>query len=413
MERQAGPVAATERIQSIDIVRGAALLGIYIMNLPTFNGSIFGAAVGAERPTRWYDRAVDLGRDALCAGKFNGMFSLLFAVGFTLQLERLEASGRRALYLRRLVVLLAIGLIHGCIFWEGDVLHVYAFLGLGLFVLRRASTRTVIVLLVASLFYTPALSVWRMLTFTPAQLQRMVAETSARVASNNQAFGHGTFWAAAAEHRRTLFFFYSRDWIVAEIGFMVQMWTTMMLGLLAARHRLFQTVRARLPLIRKVQWWSLALGLLFGALFALTRALNTHRLQPSLLSLAGGVAFVWSRPFVMSFYVMTLLRLAEHPLWQRRLRPIALAGRMPLTNYLLETALASLLFYGWGLGLWGKLGAAQLLALTLALYAGVLVPFSVLWMRRFPFGPLEYVWRALTYGRWPGAPREPPVAPPV
>jgi uncharacterized protein len=400
MERQSGPVATTERIQSIDIVRGAALLGIYIMNLPTFNASIFGAAVGVARPAAGYDRAVDLVRDALFAGKFNGMFSLLFAVGFTLQLERLEATHPRAIYLRRLVVLLAIGLLHGCIFWEGDVLHIYAVLGFLLFLVRRASDRTVVLLLAASLFYSPVVSLVRWWTVTPAHLQQMLAETRAHVASNELAFGHGSFWAAAREHRRTLMFLYSRDWLLLELGFMAQMWTTMMLGLLAARHRLFQRARERLPLIRKVQWWSLGLGLVFGALFALTRALNTERLRPSLLGLVGSVAFVWSRPFVMTFYVMTLLRMAEHPTWRRRLHPIALAGRMPLTNYLAETALASLLFYGWGLGLWGKLGPALLLVVAVALYAAVLVPFSVLWLRRFPFGPMEHVWRGLTYGRW-------------
>jgi uncharacterized protein len=401
MDQQASPIAAAERIQSIDIVRGVALLGIFIMNLPYFSASIFAAFAGTQPPQPFHDRAAEVIRDVLFAGKFNGMFSFLFAVGFTIQLERLSAQNRQAIYARRLLVLLAIGLIHGCIFWEGDVLHIYAALGLLLLLVRRASNRTVIAIFVASMFYSPILSLVRLWTVTPAEVQQLVVQAKARVVNNDLAFGHGSFLEAAHEHWRSFRLFYVRPWLYFELGFIVQLWATMMLGLLAARHRLFQTARDRLPLIRKAQWWSLAVGIVFGAAYGIAHGLIKNRSQPSVLGLVASTAFVWCRLCIMTFYVATLLRMAEHPTWQRRLRPIALAGRMPLTNYLLETLLASLVFYGWGLGLWGKLGPALLLALAMAIYFVTLVPFSALWMRHFQFGPMEYLWRALTYGRWP------------
>jgi len=87
------------------------------------------------------------------------------------------------------------------------------------------------------------------------------------------------------------------------------------------------------------------------------------------------------------------------PAWQRRFAPIAAAGRMPLTNYLMQTVICTTLFYGWGFGLWGTVGPAIQLALAPAIFFLIQVPLSVIWLRHFEYGPLEYAWRVLTYGR--------------
>jgi uncharacterized protein len=99
------------------------------------------------------------------------------------------------------------------------------------------------------------------------------------------------------------------------------------------------------------------------------------------------------------FYALTIVRLAQLPAWQRRFAPIADAGRMPLTNYLMQTVLCTALFYGWGFGLWGRVGPAAQLALALAIFFGIQVPLSRMWLRHFDYGPVEYLWRLLTYGR--------------
>jgi uncharacterized protein len=90
--------------------------------------------------------------------------------------------------------------------------------------------------------------------------------------------------------------------------------------------------------------------------------------------------------------------------------PLAAAGRMPLTNYLLQSVLCTAIFYGWGLGLWGRTGAAQQLGLALAIFFALQVPLSILWFRRFAYGPMEYVWRVLSYGRRPQTPLAQPAA---
>jgi uncharacterized protein len=106
---------------------------------------------------------------------------------------------------------------------------------------------------------------------------------------------------------------------------------------------------------------------------------------------------------MMSSYVLTIVRLAQLPAWQRRFAPIAAAGRMPLTNYLLQTLIATSLFYGWGFGLWGKVGPALQLLIAFAIYFVVQLPLSTFWLRHFEYGPLEYAWRLGTYGRRPVA----------
>jgi uncharacterized protein len=109
--------------------------------------------------------------------------------------------------------------------------------------------------------------------------------------------------------------------------------------------------------------------------------------------------YILSRLGMMSFYVLTIVRLAQIPAWQRRFQPIAMTGRMPLTNYLLQTLIGTTLFYGWGFGLWGKVGPAVQLVMAFAVFFIIQVPLSTIGFRYFEYGPLEYVWRLGTYGK--------------
>jgi uncharacterized protein len=103
----------------------------------------------------------------------------------------------------------------------------------------------------------------------------------------------------------------------------------------------------------------------------------------------------------MILYVAIIVQLANHARWRPWLTPLAAAGRIPLTNYLLQSVLCTAIFYGWGLGLWGQVSAALQLVLAFAIFFGLQVPLSVLWLRRFAYGPLEYLWRLASYGRRP------------
>jgi uncharacterized protein len=128
-------------------------------------------------------------------------------------------------------------------------------------------------------------------------------------------------------------------------------------------------------------------------------------LTPTVLGMIARVAYVVCRVAIMIFYVATIVRAVHNVGWRARLMPIATVGRMPLTNYLLQTLLGTFIFYGWGLGYWGRIGPTLQLGLAIAIYFVVQVPLSRWWLGRFALGPMEYVWRALTYGHAALAPR--------
>jgi uncharacterized protein len=396
-------VPPNERNPLLDMVRGFALMGILIMNMPAFGTSMFAEADGSFLWTGRADRVAEALREMLFAGKFNSMFSMLFGIGFTLQfarMQRLDPEHATGLYLRRLLVLAALGAIHAAVFWGGDVLHVYAILGIVLlFGLRHASDRTLVALMVLCLLYPLLNGLLRLWVMTPELVASRVALAKEFEAADNAIYGHGTFLQAAALHARELAFFYS-DPIAAWnfFGFYVLMALTMLLGLLAGRRRWPDRIPELMPTLRRIHVWVLVVGIACGALFTLIFELNRTP-GPSPIKLVGSVAFWVCRLAMMIFYVLVIVRLAQHPAWARRFGPIAAAGRMPLTNYLMQTAICTTLFYGWGLGLWGKVGPAAQLVLALAIFFLIQVPWSLWWLARHDRGPLEALWSRLTYGR--------------
>ena len=398
----AGPVAGNERILTLDIVRGFALLGIFIMNMPGFSTSFFAEADGSRLWNDPLNKYAEIVRDMLFSGKFNSMFSLLFGIGFTIQLGRmLERDGAHAsgLYLRRLLALLAFALVHACIIWPGDVLHIYAVLGFGLLLLRKVPNRVIVAMIVATLLWPPISGTLRILFQSPDIVAAMVADAKLWEASNNLAFGKGSFLDAAREHAREFVHFYDGLWRAwGMFGFWVQMTTTMLIGFYIGRNGYVRRIPELLPLIKRLQWWMLGIGivcsLVFGIVGEYTRFPGPHPLK-----ILVGLAYIFSRLGLMLFYVLTIVRLAQQPAWQHRFSGMAAAGRMPLTNYLMQSLIGTFIFYGWGLGYWGKVGPAAEFLLAVFIFFALQVPLSIWWLKRFDFGPMEYLWRVLTYGR--------------
>jgi uncharacterized protein len=172
------------------------------------------------------------------------------------------------------------------------------------------------------------------------------------------------------------------------------------MGFLIGRNNVMRRIPEFMPIIKRMQWWTLGIGIGCGVAFASIFYLNRVP-GPSPIKIVGSIAYVISRLALMMFYVFTIVRLAELPAWQRRFAPIAAAGRMPLTNYLMQTLIATTIFNGWGFGLWGKVGPAAGLLLAFAIFFVIQVPLSIWWLRRYEFGPMEWLWRYATYGRRP------------
>jgi uncharacterized protein len=400
---QAAPVSAEERIYTLDVIRGFALLGIFIMNMPAFNTSMFAGTDGSHLFPLWWDRSAETLRDVLFSGKFNSMFSMLFAIGFTIQLERLEGRDpqhAKAIYLRRIGWLFVFGLIHACVFWTGDVLHIYALFGLVLLALRRVPDKVLWGLFAACLLYPVVAGTIRVWLTTPEKVEQFIELTKHWEATNNAAYGHGSFLAAAQENVRNMIFLYTNPYMMrGYLGFYVLVFSTMIIGLFLGRRRFFQNSGQYLPLVARVQWATLAIGIGTGLLFGYWEATVENPATPTPFGVVARVSYVLCRVSIMAFYVATLVRAVHNPNWRTRLSPMATAGRMPLTNYLMQTLMATFIFNGWGLGLWGKVGPAWSLALAFALFFVVQVPLSTLWLRHFDMGPMEFLWRKLTYGQ--------------
>lgn len=392
---------AGERIALLDVVRGMALLGILVMNMPAFTDAGVHAGGGATH------RAAEVVRDMLFAGKFNSIFSLLFGLGFTLQLARLEArwpQAATAVYLRRLGWLFALGLVHAVFFFSGDVLHIYAMFGLGLLWLRRWPDRALVVLMAACLV-APALSqLLRALMAVPGAGGATLATAAAGgnwTPQELHAFGHGSFGEATRAAMNAFVTMYTDPHELRQhLGFYAQILTTMVLGLLIGRHRFLQRLPELMPRIVVIQRTSLVLGLACTIVYGLGHDVTDSAAASPMRALVGS-CYVLARLALMSFYVLTIVRAMQQPRWQRRLAPFGAAGRMPLTNYLLQTALCSLLFYGYGFGLWNRVGALGELLLAPLLFFGIQLPLSLWWLARFEQGPFEWLWRRLTYGRRP------------
>ena len=403
------PLADAERIAALDVLRGFALLGIFIMNMPGFSHSMFSPP--APPPTR-LDAWVAVLRDLLFAGKFNLLFGLVFGIGFAIQLQRLRGvesvrAARRGVpprpgralhvYVRRLAFLFVVGLGHAMLLWSGDVLLVYAVLGVALLALRDVGDRTLALLVVACLLFPALAEVLRPRLFPPVLETIAAFEYQRLESSNDLAFGHGTFADAVRETAR-VFAWSTRSplGLYSYVAFCVQMATGILAGFALGRRGWPDAAAARrgtsmLP--------ALAIAIAGNSVAAIgSDALATFVGRDAAL-FTTVLARTIGRAALAAFYALAVVRLVGGGDLPRWLRPVRDAGRMPLTHYLLQTLLASFVFYGWGLGRWGRAGPAFETGVAIALFVFVQLPFSSAWLRRYRAGPVESLWRAFTYGR--------------
>lgn len=405
----AAPLPTSDRLPILDVLRGFALLGILIMNMPGFSYSGWHESDGSHYWPLWWDQLAEQLRDALFSGKFNSLFSLLFGLGFTIQFTRLQAADPTTadrVYLRRLAVLLLLGLVHACVFWSGDVLHVYALLGIVLlFALRRVSDRGLLWIMAGCIVYPVLANVLRVAYVSEAFVAERVAQGLAFARSNDAAFGHGSLFDTAREHTRMMAFDYGNAYSLWNtFGWYVSMTLTMLIGVLAGRRRWAQRIPELMPQVRRLTWLTLVLGLaLAGASEVIWQFHRTP--GPSLVKTLAGLFYVLGRPLLMVFYVLAIVQLFHGGRWRPLFRAFAAAGRMPLSNYLMQTAICITLFYGWGFGLWGRVGPAWGFVLSLAIFFGLQVPWSLWWLKRHERGPMEALWARLTYGAASGRAR--------
>jgi uncharacterized protein len=394
------PAAAGERIELIDVVRGFALYGVLLANLIwiAHDGAVT-PAQAAALPTAAFDRMVRLGVEFFVDWKFYTLFSFLFGLGFSVQLMRGERRGASVLpvYLRRLAILFGFGLVHAYLVWYGDILHHYALLGFLLIVARKWSDRALLGTGIGLGVVLPAVVVIGRGLLSPSEPRAGPDPAELQVLEARfRAFTSGSYAASFRENAKYAVSFWTTGF---ALHFMPAILGKFFLGFYAGRRRLLEQPEAHLALFRRLLVWGLVVGLIGNALWVWTTELtDTGRLASSSgWVLAAQVPIYLGLIAMAGFYLSGLVLLWRRPGWRSRLAWLAPVGRMALTNYLTHSVIYLSLFYGFGLALLGRVDAAYCLALSIVVFAGQ-VMLSSWWLRRFRFGPAEWVWRSLTYG---------------
>ncbi len=401
------PVSPFERNVTIDVIRGFALLGILVVNMELFAHPMQQLLFPLAPTVAPVDRVADWCVRFLAEGKFYSLFSFLFGLGFGMQLLRAGERGHSIVpvYLRRLLVLFLIGLIHLLLIWVGDILTFYALAGIALLFFRNARPRTLIiwaVILLAIPFMLNALGTAAVVggrAVSPeiaGTIDRTFAVQDstfrAELARAYEVYAHGSFTDAIGQR--------ARDAGFVVFGYLVMgpaILAMFLIGLYFARRGVFADVDGHIALLRRLFRWGLPLGLVGNAVYA-TIVQNVPRAEPDIPLIIAMFGYAVGVPALSLAYMSGLTLLLRRGRWKERLRPVGTAGRIPLTNYLAQSLICTLIFYGYGLGFFGRPGKAVGVLLALALYAS-LVGLSVWWTSRYPYGPMEWLWRKGTYGK--------------
>jgi len=397
------PIAPDERIATLDVLRGLALLGILLMNMEAFVGPLDLSTSGIDPHWQGVDRWADAFVYIFVQGKFFTLFSLLFGAGFAVMAQRAEVAGRdfTRFYLRRSLGLLGIGLVHALLLWSGDILVVYALLSFLLLAFREAPRAWLPVMGV--LAYLAAVGLMLLLgalmLLVPDEVTAAQAtHAQAAIEAQRQAYGHGTYGQAVLQRLRDF---------GASLGALLvvgpQVLGMFLIGSWFARSGAIAHPDAHQRLFTWLRRGALPLGL------ALMLACTWYQpwLAPGRFDLRSAAVYGGS---ALAGLLMCLGYLAWGVRWSHALRWLAPAGRMALSNYLGQSLVCTLLFYGYGLGWFEQMGRAWQLLFAVALFAAQ-VALSRAWLRHFRLGPMEWLWRAITYWRWPPLRRDAAGAP--
>ncbi|WP_394840138.1 DUF418 domain-containing protein [Pendulispora rubella] len=387
-EAKAGPVTDRQRIDDIDVLRGMALCGVLLSNLV----EIFRVPRRASYHVPGSGRIDDL-VDAIMATAFQGgtitlTFSMVFGLGMAISSERVLASGASAyrFLAQKQLVLLVIGVLHGFFLWSGDILTLYALIGLTILPFLRCSPRVLLAVafLMAIVFCLPIYP-------QPPSLGPDDVAHALRV------YGGGTWSEVNAQRCRELLI----QWRTGSLRWSPAVWMAFCLGTALWRSGILHAPERYLRVLQAIA--------LSGALSLMVIVLMHVGYLPDWRASASRpvVRFLYLGAFLglALSYGSTILLLLRRPFWRPWLLRLAPLGQMTLTNYLMQSIVFGFVFYGYGLGQYGKWPSAISIVFGLFVYL-LQVLFSTVWLRHFRFGPAEWLWRSLSYGKIPALRRK-------
>lgn len=392
------PIQSKERYILLDALRGLALLGICLANFPEFSLYTFlKDDVTAGMPTAGIDRMIRYFQYIFIDGKFYTLFSLLFGIGFSIIISnaaRKQANGFRIFY-RRMGILLIIGFLHLIFIWSGDILMLYALVGIFLPLFRKVSNKG---LLITSAFFL----------LLPVGLDAIIVVTginpSAPVISMQQYYcvkygitdDNFAYWLRDAGTYTDVFKFLIQGAFVRMYEFidghrLFKVMGLFLLGFYIGRNRIYARLIENKTLLKRVFIYGFVIGLPASVLYAWS-AMNGHLWGLVLHSLL----------YTVSVFPLGLAYAAGISLWYLHhkknmvFRLLAAPGRMALTNYIGQSIWGIILFYGIGFGWGAHTGLVYVILMASGVYL-IEMAFSYFWLHYCQFGPFEWIWRMLTY----------------
>lgn len=399
--QSAAPIRAKERFVVLDALRGFALLGICLANYPEFSlYSFLNAQERADMGSASVDYIIRYLECVFVDGKFYTLFSVLFGIGFAIILENAAkrgADGIRIFY-RRMAILLVIGLCHLMLLWSGDILALYAILGMTLPLFRKLSNRMLIV--TSGLLLCLPIAIDMVVELTEAQPAKFFYDRQwhccgvfginesnfAYWLQEHESYGDVLkFLVQGACERMTEFIDGNRYFKVLGL---------FLFGLYIGRNRLFAKLKEMEGTIKKIAVYCLAIGIPMSCIYAYSVmndrpwGLAIHTCLYTLSVFPMGLAYI--SLFSLAFGKMNncvFFKALSYP------------GRMALSNYIGQTVAGMLLFYGIGLGMGADIGLVYVVGIAIGVYA-MEIAVSYWWLRRFRYGLLEWLWRMMTYGKY-------------
>lgn len=401
MNNALAPTTEKQRHIILDALRGFALLGICLANFPEFGLWTFLSREAQEAmPTAQADDVVHFFQYVLVDAKFYSIFSILFGIGFSIILTHAEERGNSGirLFYRRMLTLLAIGIVHLLLLWSGDILALYAVGGMLLPLVRKLSNRRLLIVAAVCLSLPIFLDAWQ-------ELCNVSISASVEAAWWAKAHSYGiteenfASWLRDADSYLAVHQFLMQGAIERLYEFvdghrLLKVFGLFIIGYVIGRNRLYARIAENKPYISKAFFISLSIGLPSSILYAIS-ATSAHCWGLTVHSLLYALgAYPTALAYITAFCLLYLHR-PESLFFSLLSKP----GRMALTNYLSQSILGIAIYYGIGfsfglsMGLW----QIELTAFTVFLFQ---ILISHFWMYHFRYGPVEWVWRMLTYRRW-------------
>ena len=390
--------AQQDRVQVLDVLRGFALFGILNINAMSIL-AVKGSTPAFTVDISFLDRLLQDLILFFVESKFFTLFSLLFGIGFAIQIQSAERQGTKFLprISRRMLGLLIFGVLHILLLWDGDILVIYAITGSILIAFRKTAFSRLKMWVISLLaipgtlvflifIYTLAARLTSAGSITFAKSDRSLAKEFANT-NATQVLLQSSFVESIGERIRT--YGELSPLLFSRIPTVLAMF---LLGLYLGRSNFIRELPEKIEILKRVRLW----GLTFGFVLMLLIVAGTKFL-PAISALVAIIEDQYlAGPILCLGYAAALtLAFINNP--RRKIFDyFSRVGRMALTNYLTQSLVLTSLSYGWGLGLALKLNGFEVLCITVGLFA-MQVAISDLWLRKFRFGPLEWAWRCITY----------------